>query len=60
MLKKLLPKPQSEEITYSGNLRVAIAYVIARLFREYQTPQSAQNLFFIEECSTLSVPPKIK
>ena len=44
----------------SGNLCVAIAYVIARIFRQCQTPQSAQIFFFTEKCSTLFVPPKIK
>ena len=34
---------QSQEITQSGNLRTAIVYVIARLFRQCQTPQSAQK-----------------
>ena len=38
---------------------MAIAYVIARLFRYYQTPQSAQK-FFTEECSILFVSPKVK
>ena len=36
-------KPQSQEITQSGNLRAAIVYVIARHFRQGQTPQSAQK-----------------
>ena len=36
-------KTQSKEKTYSGNLHAAIVYVIARLFRKCQTPQSAQK-----------------
>ena len=43
MKKNSLDKPQSQEITQSGNLRAAIAYVIARRFRQCQTPQSAQK-----------------
>ena len=35
---------QSQEITQSGNLRVAIVYVIAKLFRQCRTPQSAQKV----------------
>ena len=30
-------------MTYSGNLRAAIVYAFARLFRYCQTPQSAQK-----------------
>ena len=37
---------QSQEMTQSGNLRPAIVYVIARLFRQCQTPQSAQKFLF--------------
>ena len=41
-----LLRTQSQKITQSGNLSVAIVYVIARLFRECQTPQTAQNVFY--------------
>ena len=42
-LTKLFILTQSQGITQSGNLRAAIVYVIARLFRQCQTPQSAQK-----------------
>ena len=50
---------QPQEKIQSGNLRAAIGYVIARLFRQCQNPQSAQEVF-TEECSTLFVLLKIK
>ena len=40
--------PQSQEVTQSGNLRAAIVYVIARLFRQCQTPQNAQFFFSLK------------
>ena len=36
-------RAQSQEIRWSGNLRAAIACVIARLFRQCQTLQSAEK-----------------
>ena len=39
-------KSQSQEITQSGNLHATIVYVIARLFHQRQTPQSAQISFY--------------
>ena len=43
--KKLILKPQPQEIKQSRNLRAAIVYVIARLFRQCWTEQSAQKCF---------------